>query len=303
LSPGSVLLRRRRRRHCHCRRRRRRHHRLCRYPPSPSPPPPLPPRLLPGRLPPPPPPNNNNNNNNDRTLTTFKAKKVGAQKGFELLKKKADALKVRFRDMTKQIYATKMAMAEQAGGAFFSVTQAEYAAGKLTHKVAETCTTAEFRVQSKVENVAGVKMPVFDLIETGSASEAKRSIGLGGGNKQVKACEEKFTEFLRSLVKLASLQTSFVTLDEALKVTNRRVNALENVTIPRIEDIIAYVTRELDELEREDFTRLKMVKAKKEATLAAEEAEKKAMGFTGREAVDDDIMAGFDAGADEDVVF
>ena len=51
--------------------------------------------------------------------------------------------------------------------------------------------------------------------------------------------------------RLASLQTSFVTLDEALKVTNRRVNALENVTIPKIEGVLSYIARELDELERE----------------------------------------------------
>jgi V-type H+-transporting ATPase subunit D len=54
-----------------------------------------------------------------------------------------------------------------------------------------------------------------------------------------------------SISRLASLQTSFVTLDEALKVTNRRVNALECVTIPKIEVILAYIGRELDELERE----------------------------------------------------
>ena len=53
------------------------------------------------------------------------------------------------------------------------------------------------------------------------------------------------------LIKLASLQTSFVTLDEALKVTNRRVNALENVTIPKIQAVLDYISRELDELERE----------------------------------------------------
>jgi V-type H+-transporting ATPase subunit D len=47
------------------------------------------------------------------------------------------------------------------------------------------------------------------------------------------------------------LQTSFVTLDEALKVTNRRVNALENVTVPKIDGILSYIARELDELERE----------------------------------------------------
>ena len=40
-------------------------------------------------------------------------------------------------------------------------------------------------------------------------------------------------------------------------MTNRRVNALEFVPIPRIDDIIAYIKDELDEIDREDFVRLK----------------------------------------------
>jgi len=44
------------------------------------------------------------------------------------------------------------------------------------------------------------------------------NLGLAQGGRQIKACKEKFKTFLGALIKLASLQTSFLTLDEALKV-------------------------------------------------------------------------------------
>ena len=104
-------------------------------------------------------------------------------------------------------------------------------------------------------------------------------------------------------MKLASLQTSFVTMDEALKVTNRRVNALENVTIPRIEATLSYITSELDELEREDFTRLKKVKDQNSRRALAQAAARKALGEA--EALADigetDVMGAF-APVDDDVV-
>ena len=192
-------------------------------------------------------------------------------------------------------------MATDAAAAYFSLTQAEYAAGNFKQKVAEGSMTARVRVGAGVDNVAGVKLPVFTKYDTGVAAD-NQSLGLVGGGKKIVAVREKFSVMLEMLIKLASLQTSFQTLDEALKVTNRRVNALENVTIPKIEGVLAYISRELDELEREDFTRLKMMQSKKEAELKKADAEKPKDAPIGKEN-EEDITAAFDANDDEDVVF
>lgn len=217
-------------------------------------------------------------------LQLYKGKRLGAKKGWELLKKKSDALKVRFRDIMKAIQANKRGMSEQASTAFFSLTQAEYAAGNFKHKVIDGASLASVRVNSRTDNVAGVKLPVFSELETGRTPQD--NLGLGGGGRQIAACREKWRAYLTVLIKLASLQTSFTTMDEALKVTNRRVNALENVTIPRIEKLVDYINRELDELEREDFTRLKKVKGKKQ-----EEAQAAAMREAAKRAENGGVSA------------
>ncbi|KAL0582591.1 hypothetical protein ABG067_007443 [Albugo candida] len=157
-------------------------------------------------------------------------------------------------------------MSNEAAEAFFSLTQAQYAAGDFRNKVIESVTTAEIRMRNRIDNVAGVKLPVFTEVEV--SRDKSDNIGLSGGGGKIQLCREKFRTLLSALIKLASLQlfhekTSFLTLDEALKVTNRRVNALDNVTIPRIETTISYISRELDELEREDFVRIKKVQANK----------------------------------------
>jgi V-type H+-transporting ATPase subunit D len=202
-------------------------------------------------------------------------------------------------------------MSADAASAFFSMTQAEYAAGNFKRKVAEGGMTARIRIGAGINNVAGVKLPVFTKYDTGASAE-NQSLGLVGGGKKIAMVREKFTILTEMLIKLASLQTSFVTLDEALKVTNRRVNALENVTIPKIERVLDYISRELDELEREDFTRLKLVQGKKEveekANQKKKELEMKAAALAGSPILLDkenntDITAAFDANEDEDVVF
>jgi V-type H+-transporting ATPase subunit D len=87
------------------------------------------------------------------------------------------------------------------------------------------------------------------------------------------------------------------------------VNALEHILIPRAENTIKYINSELDELDREEFYRLKKVQGKKkrDATIAEEEAKKKAaeIQVSGKEIQTEGDVASEDVlgTQDEDLIF
>lgn len=200
-------------------------------------------------------------------LGVMKARLVGATRGHALLKKKSDALTVQFRQILKNIVSTKESMGEIMRASSFALTEAKYAAGdNIKHIVLENVKTASVRVRSRHENIAGVRLPKFEHFTDSSLADSKSSndlTGLARGGQQIQACRAAHVKAIEVLVELASLQTSFLTLDEAIKTTNRRVNALENVVKPRLENTISYIKGELDELEREDFFRLKKIQGYK----------------------------------------
>eukprot|EP00742_Colponemidia_sp_Colp-10_P000487 GILJ01000531.1.p1 GENE.GILJ01000531.1~~GILJ01000531.1.p1 ORF type:complete len:249 (+),score=67.25 GILJ01000531.1:81-827(+) len=196
------------------------------------------------------------------TLAIMKQKRVGAKKGFELLKKKSDALTAKFRAMLKEIYNTKKSMGREFEDANFALAQANWAAGDFRRQVVEGVKgTANLKVKMRADNVAGVLLPNFQKLE--DTEETPDIQGLASGGQAIQNCREAYSKVLDALIRLASLQTSFLTLDEAIKVTNRRVNALDNVVIPKLEGAVNYITKELDEMEREEFFRLKKVQGNK----------------------------------------
>lgn len=162
-------------------------------------------------------------------------------------------------------------------GATFSISEAVWAAGDFRKKVVDAPQRERslIRVRIKKDNVAGVKLPVFSLYRIQGTDNELDTLGITGGGRQITKSREKFTQLLEGLIKLGSLQTSFITLDEAIKVTNRRVNALDNVVIPKIINTVSYITSELDEIEKEEFFRLKKVLKVKARKIQEEEEEEK----------------------------
>ncbi|XP_005100869.1 V-type proton ATPase subunit D [Aplysia californica] len=207
-------------------------------------------------------------------LANIKARLKGAQKGHSLLKKKADALTLRFRAILKKIIDTKSEVGEVMKSAQFSLAEAKFTCGDINHTVLQSVLKASIKVKSKKENVVGVTLPIFESYQDGS--DTYELTGLARGGQQIDKAKKSYGRAITLLVELASLQTSFITLDEVIKITNRRVNAIEHVIIPRIERTLQHITSELDERDREEFYRLKKVQEKKKKMRKKEEEEKAA---------------------------
>lgn len=240
----------------------------------------------------------------------MKLRLKGAQKGHSLLKKKADALQMRFRLILGKIVETKTLMGEVMKVAAFSLAEVKFAIGgetSLPQVVLQNVNKAQIKVRTKKDNVAGVTLPVFESYQ--EATDQYELAGLARGGHAVANMKKNYQKAIELLVDLASLQTSFVTLDEVIKITNRRVNAIEHVIIPKIERTLAYIISELDELEREEFYRLKKIQDKKRIARKKKEAEellkaeqRAALGLSDDDD-EPDAKNMLDEVEDEDVIF
>ncbi|TEB26633.1 hypothetical protein FA13DRAFT_1765551 [Coprinellus micaceus] len=240
------------------------------------------------------------------SLANTKQRLKGAQTGHSLLAKKRDALTTRFRAILRKVDEAKRKMGRVMQVASFSMAEVTYATGDIAYLVQEQAKLATFRVKTRQENVSGVVLPAFEV-------DHFNLTGLGRGGQQILKAKEVYAKALETLVELASLQTAFTILDEVIRATNRRVNAIEHVVIPRLENTIKYILSELDEMDREEFFRLKKVQAKKKRDNAirqeAEDARKLAEEHTAvdtaleTEPVGEERSTDLLRSKDEDVIF
>merc|ERR1711877_12332 len=192
-----------------------------------------------------------------------------------LLKKKRDALKAKFMKLLSDIVNCKISVGDALNEGSFAFAKSQWATAgdDIAGTVIERAKAPSCTCKLSGDNVAGVSIPKFTMMHDATKDAPAATLGIVSGGAVVDACRKEYLKAVQELVKLASLQTAFVTLDQEIKMTSRRVNALEYVLIPRIEDVVAYITLEMDEQSREEFFRVKKVVEKKRAKLAREREE------------------------------
>lgn len=137
----------------------------------------------------------------------MKGKKVGAQKGYDLLKKKADALKKEFNEISKKIVSTKKLMGKDYNQCLLDMAQANFAAGDFGSLVRDSVKTkTQVRLIIVEDNVAGVKKPTF-IIKGMNDADDDSVLGLTGGGQAIMKVKQSFTQYLKLLIEIASYQT------------------------------------------------------------------------------------------------
>ncbi|KTW31661.1 H(+)-transporting V1 sector ATPase subunit D [Pneumocystis jirovecii RU7] len=205
-----------------------------------------------------------------QSLGLMKTKLKGATTGHSLLKRKSEALTKQFRTIIKSIDDTKMEMGRTMQLAAFSLAEMSYVTGdEVKYQILESARTSSCRLKTKHENISGVFLPVYECVINNENDH--RLIGLGKGGQQVQKCQETHIKAINILVKLASLQVFYPPKSPAINNVDRLYHPRRrHQNYKPQKNTIKYINSELEELEREDFTRLKKIQVKKKRDIDSE---------------------------------
>ena len=187
-----------------------------------------------------------------------------AQQGVDLLKRKRDALVADFFKIVREALAARERLTAAAREAYVFLSLAKAVEGKEALEAAAIADRREVLVNIEVRNVWGTRIPEV------SVGDLRRPLLQRGHNPTATSARTiesatQFEEVLTAILQVAATEIKLRKIGEEIKKTTRRVNALEQVVVPRIRGEIRFIAAVLEQRAREDIFRLKRIKKKLEA--------------------------------------
>ncbi len=179
-----------------------------------------------------------------------------ARRGHKLLKDKQDELMKRFMGLVYQIKDLRLSVEEEMERAWRRFLVARSMGGSQVVENAVSAPTRKTSVEVGREQVMNLVVPVFRLKTEGKLA----SYGLAATPAELDTSLVAMEKVLGRMVELASKEKALELIGDEIERTRRRVNALEYILIPNIEETIRYISMKLSEMERGNITRLMRIK-------------------------------------------
>ena len=192
-------------------------------------------------------------------LLKLKQREKLAVKGYNLLKEKRNALIMEFFNILERVRGARERVEEKLKEAFEDLTEAQIMMGDMAVNKAAMAVKEFIKVDIDSRNIMGVVVPVIEM-ESTERSMVERGYGLVDTSVKLDEAAKKFEESVSLIVELGEIEKSVRLLAGEIESTKRRVNALEHIIIPRLQNTVSYIEMRLEEMERENFVRLKMIK-------------------------------------------
>ncbi|HJA62571.1 MAG TPA: V-type ATP synthase subunit D [Candidatus Intestinimonas stercoravium] len=212
-------------------------------------------------------------------LTRLKGRLKTARRGHKLLKDKRDELMKRFLDVVREDRALRKkveaALMEAHGS--FTVAAALMSTEMLEQSLMYPKQSVELTMD--FQNVMSVEVPRYRFQTRTSDAGDVYPYGFASTSGALDDAVDALSGVFQDMLRLAEMEKTAQLLAEEIEKTRRRVNALEFVKIPQMEETIKYISMKLDENERSTTIRLMKVKDMllKESIEERREADRKAL--------------------------
>ena len=176
----------------------------------------------------------------------------------KILDDKREVLLKRINEMIDQATKARGDIWAPLQDVYRTVNEAYLTLGTNTVDSVAQSTPASMEIDVDVKRVVDVSIPTFSIKEIHADS---MPYGFADTNATIDRAAKQIKTMLPQICKAAEFENSIISLAKALEKTQKLLNALENIIIPMYESRIRFILATLEERDREEFVRLKKVKA------------------------------------------